>query len=1460
MHRRVARFLFVFLLGTLAMVLGVVTSMILTPPGRDLLARTVSQLLDRVVTGQVRVGAISGSFLYDLTLEDLVVRDTAGVLLADLPRVRAWYRLPNLLAGQVILSEVQLERPTIQLLKQRNGRMNYEEVLGLGRKKGGTSPLIDLHQVRVNHGALRIAVPWSPNPSLRTPAARDSSLAAERAKPGRVIEEGPDGLRRVILFSDLTARLARLRITTPDHQPFTADIDSLATQVSDPRVTLRDAAGRIRLRGDSAVISLSRGALPDTRFSGGGAVTWPHDTVLFDFQVEAPHANLEDLRWVSPQFPSMTGGAVVTARSETGVRTTYDIRDLHLRGGPQRVDGALVAITDRTRGLGVRDLRVTLRDLDLDAVRAYVDSLPFYGTVTGSLAGSGFLDALDLSADIRFADAHVPGFPVTTIAGDGGIGATRDSGLTFTAFNVRRSDVDLRTVRLVAPAVILEGRLEAVGSLDGPLHNVTFRGTARHHDEDRPPSQATGRVYLDTRRDTLRLATDVVLEPLSFDGIRRAFPALRSRGELRGRFQSEGTLSRLRVDASLSGEIGAVDAQGIVTLLPPRWGADGLRLGFSGLDLVPLTDGTLPTSLAGEVVVTGSVDTLRAPEADLRIALGHSRVRELELDSVFARGAIHDSVVRMDTAYAAWKGATAAGAGALGWRAPHTGQMELVLAADSLVGFDSLLLAITGQRRDTTPEARPLTGRARGTVQLSGSLDSLNATGRFQVDGFEWQRIRAPRISGEAAWSGGRRPRVDASVSADSIGLQRLALRQAAARVVGFADSLDWNTGTGLGDVARLGAAGSWYRQQATEVLLIDTLLADLPSHGYRLQEPVAITLSDSAPPLTPLTLQATDGSGMLRLTGKLPGTAPGDLTIEMLGADLGDLYAVIGRDTAGVAGHVGLDVDVGGTTAAPTLRGTARLADARYGDFRAPFVQGVVNYADRRLDANLDLWRTGENILQVEAHLPVDLALRGVERRRLDGPLTVRAHTDSVDLGLLEALTPAVRRVSGTLTADVQVEGTWAKPRLGGGVQIRNGSMSVPGLGIRISALEGAAAMRGDSIVLSDVALKSGGGTLRVGGGMRLEELSRPILDLELRADEFRAIDERNFLTLNGTGDLRLRGPVLGATLTGSLTANSGVLYFADLINKRIIDLEDPANADLVDTTLIRREKLGSRFQNRFLDSLRVEDLRLEMGSDVWLRSTEANIQLEGRVRFSKVAQQYQPTGTLNAPRGSYTLKIGPITRDFTVSRGSVTYIGDLNAGLDIQARHTVRAVRGEEIPVIANISGTLYAPRLTLTSTTRPPISETDLASYLLTGSPQSEADQLGQGAVLAYFSSALSSELERALIQDLGVPIDLIEIRPGVSTSQTGGATPTRLAAGWQIGRKTFLTFNAGFCPDFSQLSYRNLGASLEFRFSREWKMQSSIEPTFQSCGTFGLSNRLINTNPYQIGFDILWEREF
>ena len=1461
MRRYLARFLFVFVVGSVAMVLGVVTSMTLTPPGRDLLARTVSKLLDRIVSGQVEVGAISGSFLYDLTLENLVVRDTSGVLLVDLPRARVSYRLPNLLAGQVVLSGMELDRPTIQLIKHRNGRMNYEEVLGIGKgSKGGKSPLVEFHNVQMTAGTLRIALPWNPPRSARTEASVDSALRVERAKPGRVIEESPEGLRRVIILADLATRVSRLRIATPDRLPFTIDLDSLATRVNDPGVTLRHAVGRVRIRGDSAVFSLSQGALPDTRFSGGGAVTWPRDTVLFDFQVIAPQVNLADLRWVSPKFPDMTGRGILTARSETGARTAYDIRDLHLRGLLGEVDGELVTITEKRRGLGVRDMNVRLADLDLDAVRPYLDTLPFYGTVTGKLAGSGFLNALDVSIEWAFRDAAVPENPVSTIAGDGGIGTSRDSGLVFTNFGVRQSDIDLRTVRRIAPAVILPGRLTAVGSLNGPLRNVTFNGTAQHQDMDRPPSLLEGMVHLDSRFETLGLVTDVTLDPLSFEGIRRAFPSLTAQGELRGHFASRGNLVDLTVDASLAGQIGTFEARGAVTVRPPRWGAEDLLLRFSSLNLQALTGRKVPSSLNGELSVTGRADTVDAPEGELSLALSRSRIREWTLDSVHTIAGLHDSVIRLDTAYAVWKGARVGGSGTLGWSSPHAGQMAFTLSADSLIAFDSLLLAVSGQARDSSPDSRPLSGTAYATVQLAGSLDTLEMNGEGRIQELEWQRIRSPEVTGAFSWIGGQRPQLTASIGSDSITAQQWVFHRLGAQVRGWADSLDWSVGSGVGPANRVDGAGRWWRHGQTQVAWFDSLALSLPVHRYRLDESFAVTLSDSAPTVSPLTLRAEDGSGAIQLGGRVPGSASGSLAVRVLGLDIHDVYGLLQRDTTGIAGEIGLDVRLGGTAEAPTVRGTMSLDAARFGDFRAPFVEGVVDYADRRLEANLLLWRTGENVLQVETRLPLDLGFRGVKERRVEGPLSVHARGDSVDLAILEALTPAVSQVRGTLRADVNVTGTWDQPRFVGGVEIRGGAMSLPGLGVRYEGLHGKANFQGDSLVLEDVAVRSGG-NLGIGGSINLQELSRPVLDLRFRAQDFRALDVRNFLTLSATGGLGLKGPLFHALLTGDLNANSGVLYFADLVSKRIIDLEDPTIADLVDTTLLRRENLGAKFQNRFLDSLTIQDLRVVLGSDVWLRSTEANIQLGGEVQVSKAAKTYTPSGTLDALRGTYTLKVGPVTRDFTVERGSVRYFGDLNAALDIQARHVVRAVRGEEIPVIAKITGTLYDPKVSLESTFNPPISETDLVSYLVTGYPANEAVRLDQGDALetglAYFSSALSSELERALIQDLGIPLDLIEIRPGVSSS-TRNPSLTQLAAGWQLGQKTFVTLNAGFCPEnLGQFTYSNLGASLEFRFSREWSVRTSIEPTLQSCRTeFGVAV----SNPYQIGSDIRWEREF
>ncbi len=1468
MRRRIARFAFVTLLAAVATVAGVGTALTLSPPGRDLLARTVSAELSRVVNGSVDIGSISGSFVYDLTLERLVVRDTAGVLLADLPRVRVAYQVPNFFAGRFVLNRLHVDQPVIQLIKHRNGRMNYEDVLRLGGGDGtGASPLIEFRDVRVRGGTLRLLLPWSPSSQLTTERQRDSSLAAERAKPGRVIESGAEGLQRLIEFERIAARLQRMRVSTPQRDPFMIDIDSLATGISDPQVELRDAAGRFRIGRDSLVFSLERGALPNSRFAGGGAVTWPQDTILYDFQVVAPQASLADLRWVSPQFPDLSGRAVLAAHSESGTRTAYRITDLHLGRGDQRIDGSLTAVTDRTRGLGVRMLRLRTRDLDLDDVRPYVPELPFFGTITGTTEADGFLDDLQVDVTWDFADDSVPGRPVTRIDADGRVGLGGAQTMVFRDVVVRSSDVDLGTARRLAPAVILEGRLAAVGRLDGPLRDVTFEGLARHRDGNRPVSEMEGIVRLDTRTDTLGLAADIALQPLSFEGIGRAFPTLEADGSLTGRVRLDGTLAQLQVNGLVSGEIGTIEAVGGMTVLPPRWGADNLQLDFRGLDLAALTDSAPSSTLTGRLVVSGIADSARAPETDFALGLSRGRIREFRLDTLMLHGSVHDSLIRIDSAYGRVAALTARGGGTLGWARPRMGELGLVLATDSLGVFDSLLHAVTGIERDTASDARPLGGTVTGALTLARSLDTLGVTAELAGRNLEWQLFRAPVATALVAWDAGTRPGINVAAEMDTLALRARRFQDLSIGLTGPIDSLGWRAGTVLGDSAgpRLAGRGRWWDRSGVRRVAVDSLGARLAAHDWRLEAPATVTLSDSAPAVSPFVLATEDGSGRIAARGRLPGDTPGALYVDAFGIDLRDVAALL-QDSTAVGGQLGVALELGGTAASPVIGGNAFFGDGTIGDFHGPLAQALIDYRDRRLSANVFLWRTGNQVLEVEASLPLDLAFRDVAKRQIDGPLSIRARADSADLALVEAVLPSVRDVEGQVVAEAEIRGTWDAPVVTGFADVSRGAMTIPGIGVRYAAILGRAEFRGDSLLIPYALVTSGGGTMQITGGIRLENLATPVLNLELEANRFQALAVRNFLSLTATGDLQLRGPVLNATATGRATVNEGILYFADLIGKNVINLEDPTIRDIVDTTLIRRANLGARFENRFLDSLRVTNLQLQMGEGVFLRSTEANIQLDGEITVDKVRREYRPVGTLAALRGEYTLKF-PFagSRKFQVQRGTVTYFGtpDLNAELDITAEHLAQTVRGDEIPVIANITGTLQAPKVELTTSIRPPLAESELVSYLVFGRPASDVRIAGNSQDLdlavSYLSSAFVSEFERALISDLGVPLDFIEIQAGAITpGALGASAQTRLAVGKRIGSRTFVTFSAGFCPN-QEVNAGNFGTSLEYRFSRAWRAQLSFEPAQSYCSTNPLGNT-ITTSRYQIGADIFWEREF
>jgi len=420
---------------------------------------------------------------------------------------------------------------------------------------------------------------------------------------------------------------------------------------------------------------------------------------------------------------------------------------------------------------------------------------------------------------------------------------------------------------------------------------------------------------------------------------------------------------------------------------------------------------------------------------------------------------------------------------------------------------------------------------------------------------------------------------------------------------------------------------------------------------------------------------------------------------------------------------------------------------------------------------------------------------------------------------------------------------------------------------------MNGRVLLSGDSIVFDNLSVSAGDGTLDVAGVVRLENLTEPILELSLESQEFRTIDVPDFMTLATSGQIRLTGPLFGSRLTGNATITEGQVYFADLVEKRVIDLESELVSSLVDAEFFRRAGLRldegrrlvrSGFENRFLNELRIQNLNFTMGTNVRLVSAEANIQLTGQVNVSKNLDIYRLDGTLNTPRGIYLMPLGGdviagLTREFTVTGGEVRYLGttDWNAELAIDAQHVVRSLRREDVTVLVNIGGTLFDPLLTLSSDRQPPIPQTEIISYLLFGAPSIEAFGESSNSQVGYLAGEVTGvftgPLEQALIGgigDLGLLLDYLRLQPEWSQGFYG------LSVGKQLGPRWFVTLSPRVCPNQTDLV--NVSADVEFRLTRSWVFSFNTEPV-RPCSL--LASRFTSGSAkQQFGADLFWERRF
>ncbi len=1505
------------LLTILVAVVGGIVALTQTSGGRALILRTVMPLARAAVPGRLYVGAVGGNLFRDITIDSVDVRAPDGTPFLTTGPIKVTYEPRDLLDARIVIRSLDVTRPVITLVDYGQDDWNWRRALQRNRSKTKTpstsrfGKYIVIDTTSLHEATFVMRLPWQVADSLKG-AKRDSALKFNLTRLDGEVRREDGRTVRVYRFVRGNMALGRTRLAHPDSAGMVFPVRRLDVMWVYPPFWFKDLRGDFRRLGDSLWVDNADFALPGSKARGEAKIVWGGNLpVRYDVRLQLDTVALSDLAWISPTVPHSGGGkAFLRMRNDPANLNIIDyaITNMDARSLRSRIRGNM------TWGVGGFVTRLT--DVDLDLEPAHTDLLKWFngepfpydwkGAVRGKVsARGGFVTDWQLDdARVSFADEHVRG-AVSRARATGRLNIFQPAEAILKGVDLQIDYLDFRTPRYVNPIFAeLNGFARGRVRLDSLWYDARFRDAdVELVDGPGQPSRFTGAGRYTLVTEGVLFDVDLQALPLSYTTLSNSYPSMPLRGSAVGRIQAKGMADKFDLQTTLSGEGGELSFTGVADALEPVMGATGTWR-VRGGDLQALFGtSALPASTLN---MTGTVDLFGTTDAKgvlmnnsfkgpLRATIDQfSRVADARVFGGSAAMVFDSGTVRIDTMTVESSALRLTARGGLGLDQHKRDSLQFSVVVDSLGGLRPWL-----SPNDPTKRAFVLpTDTLRGTLEVAGtlvgSIDTLDARGMDLS-------ARADLRDVVVANSRSLRAAFDLQVS-DALrgGNGRLTAFADSAYVAGIDVASASATSTLRGGLAerfgfslrtpsesRIAIGGGVSRRGDSTEVLIDTLTvrvdsAALAPRGFFLAGPATLRLlPEGLGALDSLVLQHTD-TGRVALRGQVgqAGVVSGKFEADRVPlSDLGRLL----RRSGMTGGAATAQAVISGTRERPRMDGTVSLRDAVVGRIRFGELFAQAHYDSLRLGLDGALRVKGATAVQATASLPLDLALASRGTRRIDEPLTGRIVADRTDLSLLESLFPDISRARGTLESNVELTGSWDRPRLRGQLRMDSAALSLENLGIRLERATADIALAGDSVRIRRFGAVSGAptDTLGLSGVIGITEIARPTFDLRLAANNFLAVDKARTasLVLTTTTPISLTGSSEAARLRGAIRVDRGRVYISQLTQRRALDLSD--NLDLVDTARLGMNALLPSAPSRLMQNLQLDNVRVGIGDDVWLRSPEANLKLGGQLRVARSVSRdgsgarLALADSLTVERGTYQLNLGLARPTFEVERGLVRFFGDpdLEPTLDIAALHTVRETRAnsnqQNVRIRVNIAGTVNQPTLALTSADNPPLPESDMLSYLVTGEPAYTvlgSTYAEQGATLALrlAGSYLSSRLA-------GGRFDVVQVEPtalnpgdaaNLRQNGLGILASTRVGVGGQVARNTYLTFSTGLCGlapqsgdgDALSLFAQGLGVKVERRFEGGLSLSAGVEPgsSAQVCGRLGVS-RTFQQTPPQVGID-------
>ncbi|HXC25903.1 MAG TPA: hypothetical protein VNU46_08305, partial [Gemmatimonadaceae bacterium] len=168
---RIALVSAVVLFACIGLMIGTAFMVARSAFGRDYVRRLVISLVRRGVHGTVYVGHITGSFLSDVTIDSLAIRDPNDSLFVSTGQVTLHYDIRDILDRRILLRGVRAEHPVVHLRQHENGTWNFQTIFPsshstLTTPGRGFGDYVVIDSAVVRSATFVLTLPWHPSPTL----------------------------------------------------------------------------------------------------------------------------------------------------------------------------------------------------------------------------------------------------------------------------------------------------------------------------------------------------------------------------------------------------------------------------------------------------------------------------------------------------------------------------------------------------------------------------------------------------------------------------------------------------------------------------------------------------------------------------------------------------------------------------------------------------------------------------------------------------------------------------------------------------------------------------------------------------------------------------------------------------------------------------------------------------------------------------------------------------------------------------------------------------------------------------------------------------------------------------------------------------------------------------------------------------------------------------------------------